>query len=284
MGSLIETLQEVADLGGLPKPTSIVNSSDTTTRQLLAIANERGQEAARMHDWPQLVKLGTITATASQVQALPDDCSELLDSTAWYTADLSPLTGPVTYPEWQRITQTAAAPIKYTFRVAQTSTGGRGLAFTPTPSGDETISFFYRSRSWAKPRDWVPGMSVTGGLWCYSDSQFWRASAAGTSGASAPTTANAGNDGSVIWVPQGSVVYDRFLADTDDSLIPFNILKKGILARFFRMKGLEYLDLEAEYQRDLRDELGERHGGRTINLFRTGSRFIGECNTKEGNW
>jgi len=284
MGTLLTALQEVADLGGLPRPTSVISSSDTTTRQLLAIANERGQEAARMYDWPQLIKIATITATASSIQALPADCAEVLDETAWYTADLTPISGPITHQEWQRLTQTSAATIKFSFRVAQTSTGGRGLAFTPTPSGGESISYFYRSKSWAKPQDWATGLSVNSSTWCYSDSQFWKATGAGTTGSTAPTTANLGNDGSVIWAAQSSVVYDKFLADSDDSLIPFEVLKKGVLSRFLRMKGLEYLDLEAEYQRDLRDELAERNGGRTVNLFRPGSIFICEWNIKEGNW
>jgi len=138
--ALLETLQEVAELGGLPRPTAIVGSTDTTARQLLAIANERGQEAARLYDWPQLIISSTLTLVADEIQPLPYDVAEVLDLTAWYSADMTPLTGPITYIEWQRMKQTAVAPIKYSFRVANTSFGKPALAFVPTPTGGQIIS------------------------------------------------------------------------------------------------------------------------------------------------
>jgi hypothetical protein len=282
--ALLETLQEVAELGGLPRPTAIVGSTDTTARQLLAIANERGQEAARLYDWPQLVISSTLTLVANEIQPLPYDVAEVLDLTAWYSADMTPLTGPISYIEWQRMKQTAVAPIKYSFRVANTSFGKPALAFVPTTTGGQIISYYYRTKAWAKPQDWRTAWVVTTGLWCYSDGKAWKANSSGTTGTNAPTSANGGNDGVIVWTAQPTTIYNKFLADTDDSLIPLDVLKKGILSRFYRMKGLEYQDLEAEYQRDLRDEMAERTGGRTVNLFRTYGRFIDESNIKEGNW
>ncbi|MFZ9740009.1 MAG: hypothetical protein ACO3EZ_18645 [Prochlorotrichaceae cyanobacterium] len=282
--ALLETLQEVAELGGLPRPTAIVGSTDTTARQLLAIANERGQEAARLYDWPQLIISSTLTLVANEIQPLPYDVAEVLDLTAWYSADMTPLTGPITYIEWQRMKQTAVAPIKYSFRVANTSFGKPALAFVPTPTGGQIISYYYRTKAWAKPQDWRAAWVVTTGLWCYSDGKAWKANSSGTTGTNAPSSANGGNDGVIVWTAQPTTIYNKFLADTDESLIPLDVLKKGILSRFYRMKGLEYQDLEAEYQRDLRDEMAERTGGRTVNLFRTYGRFIDESNIKEGNW
>lgn len=284
MPSLLDILIDVCDLGGLQRPTSVLNSQDATTRQLYAIANERGNEAVRLFDFPQLVKVTTLTLTANQIQTLPVDCAEVLDSTAWYSNDMTPLTGAITPQEWQRIVQTASAPIKFSFRTAQTSTGGRGLAFTPTPTGGETVSIFYRSKNWVKPRDWQAGISVTVGSYIYSDSQYWQTSTAGTTGGSAPTTANNGNDGAIIWVAQNSINYTKFQADTDESLIEPTVLTKGILARFYRMKGLEYEDLEAEYYSALRNDLAERNGGRSQNIFRYNGKFIDESNIKEGSW
>lgn len=284
VANLLDILTDVCALGGLPRPTSIVNSQDATTRQLYSIANERGNEAVRLFDFPQLIKTATLTLTASEIQPLPADCAELLDSTAWYSNDMTPLTGAITPQEWQRIVQTASAPIKFSFRVAQTSTGGRGLAFTPTPTGGESVAIFYRSKNWVKPRDWSAGLSVTIGSYVYSDSQYWLTGTAGTTGNNAPTTTNGGNDGAIIWAPQASILYTKFLADTDESLVEPTVLTKGILARFYRMKGLEYQDLEAEYYSALRNDLAERNGGRSCNLFRYSGRFLDESNIKEGNW
>lgn len=283
MATLLSLIQDVCDFGGLPRPSTVVGSTDNTVKQLLAIAHERGAEAARQMEWPQLTRARTLTLTASQVQTLPADFADLVDSTAWYTADMAPLTGPVTYYQWQSIVQTSATPIKFAFRVQLTSTGGRGLAFVPTPAGGESVSIFYRSKNWIRPRVWTASTSVAAGIYVYSDGQIWRNALSGTTGANAPTTANSGNDGGVTWTAQ-NILYDRFLADTDEPLLESTVLMKGILARFYRMKGFEYQDLEAEYVSGLRADLAEQNGGRTSNLFACYGKFISEQNVKEGNW
>jgi alpha-tubulin suppressor-like RCC1 family protein len=245
---------------------------------LLAIANERGIEAVRMFDWPQLTKLSSLSLVAGTNQTLPADCAELLDSTAWYTGDMTPIRGPITPREWQALTQTGNAGIKFAFRVSQNSKGARAVAMHPTPVGNETISLFYRSKTWIKPREWEAAMSVTAGMWVFSDGEYWTANTSGTAGTSAPTIANNGADGTITWTRKANVLYERFVADTDEPLIESSILMKGILARFYRMKGLEYQDLEAEFNIGLRNDLAERNGGRTSNIFRYNCGFLDtEC-------
>jgi alpha-tubulin suppressor-like RCC1 family protein len=274
VATLLSVLQDACDFGGFPRPTSIINNTDATTRQLLAIANERGIEAVRMFDWPQLTKLSSLSLVAGTNQTLPADCAELLDSTAWYTGDMTPIRGPITPREWQALTQTGNAGIKFAFRVTQSSKATRAVAMHPTPVGTETISLFYRSKTWIKPRDWAASMSVTAGMWVFSDGEYWTANTSGTAGSSAPTIANNGADGTITWTRKPNVLYERFVADTDEPLIEPSLLMKGILARFYRMKGLEYQDLEAEFNIGLRNDLAERNGGRTSNLFRHSCGFI----------
>ncbi len=274
MATLLSVLQDACDFGGFPRPTSIINNTDATTRQLLAIANERGIEAVRMFDWPQLTKLSSLSLVAGTNQTLPADCAELLDSTAWYTGDMTPIRGPITPREWQALTQTGNAGIKFAFRVSQNSKGARAVAMHPTPVGNETISLFYRSKTWIKPQEWVASMSVTAGMWVFSDGEYWTANTSGTAGTSAPTIANNGADGTITWTRKANVLYERFIADTDEPLIESSILMKGILARFYRMKGLEYQDLEAEFNIGLRNDLAERNGGRTSNIFRYNCGFL----------
>lgn len=278
MATLLSLLQDACDFGGYPRPTSIINSTDATSRQLLAIANERGAEAVRMFDWPQLTKLSSLSLVAGVNQTLPADCAELLDQTAWYTGDMSPLRGPITPQQWQRLTQTASAGIKFAFRMSQNSAGSRAVAMHPTPSGTETISLFYRSKTWIRPQLWVASMSVTAGMWVFSDGEYWTANTSGTAGTTAPTIANNGADGTITWTRRPNVLYERFLADTDEPLLEPTVFMKGILARFNRMKGFEYQDLEAEYLVGLRNDLAERNGGRTSNLFEHCCGFIDtEC-------
>jgi alpha-tubulin suppressor-like RCC1 family protein len=117
-------------------------------------------------------------------------------------------------------------------------------------------------------------MSVTAGMWVFSDGEYWTANTSGTAGTSAPTIANNGADGTITWTRKANVLYERFIADTDEPLIEPSILMKGILARFYRMKGLEYQDLEAEFNVGLRNDLAERNGGRTSNIFRYNCGFL----------
>ncbi len=117
-------------------------------------------------------------------------------------------------------------------------------------------------------------MSVTAGMWVFSDGEYWTANTSGTAGTSAPTIANNGADGTITWTRKANVLYERFIADTDEPLIEPSILMKGILARFYRMKGLEYQDLEAEFNIGLRNDLAERNGGRTSNIFRYNCGFL----------
>lgn len=283
MSTILSIIQDAADLGGLPRPVAAFGSVDTTVRQLLAIAQERGAEAIRLYKWPQLTKAKTITLAASEVQPLPADFSELIDSTAWYSNDMTPLTGPITLAQWQSIVQTAASPTKFAFRVQMTTTAGRGLAFTPTPTGGESVAIFYRSKNWIRPKLWVSGVLAAVNSYVYSDGQIWKTTTGGTTGANAPTTANGGNDGTVTWVAQ-DMVYDRFLTDTDETFLDKNVLIKGILSRFYRMKGFAYQDLEAEYQLGLKTSLAEYNGGRSSDLFRGQGTFISEANIKEGYW
>jgi alpha-tubulin suppressor-like RCC1 family protein len=187
---------------------------------------------------------------------------------------MTPIRGPITPREWQALTQTGNAGIKFAFRVSQNSKGARAVAMHPTPVGNETISLFYRSKTWIKPREWAASMSVTAGMWVFSDGEYWTANTSGTAGTSAPTIANNGADGTITWTRKANVLYERFIADTDEPLIESSILMKGILARFYRMKGLEYQDLEAEFNIGLRNDLAERNGGRTSNIFRYNCGFL----------
>jgi hypothetical protein len=284
MTAILEILQNVADLGGLPRPDSAVNSADNTARQLIAIANVRGLEMSRLYPWPGLVVTGSLTLVAGAEQTLPEDCAEVLSDTAWYAGYMTPLNGPITPQEWQRQTQTVQAAQRFSFIRSANSSGNLGISVNPVATGGEVINYLYKSKNWVRPKLWTSGMSVASGSLCYSDSIIWRSSAAGTAGATAPTNANGGNDGSLVWAPQTGALYDQITADTDEPLVDARILKLGILATFYRFKGWEHQDLEAQFYREMRDVFAEQNGGRSFNMFSHRAQFIGPANYKEGNY
>jgi hypothetical protein len=284
MTAILEILQNVADLGGLPRPDSAVNSADNTARQLVAIANMRGIEMSRMYQWPSLVIYGSITLVAGAEQSLPSDCAEILSDTAWYQGYMTPLNGPITPQEWQRQVQTVQTSQKFSFIKTAGISDGLKISVNPPATGGEVVNFVYRSRNWIRPKSWSSGMSVTSGSLCYSDSTIWRSSAAGTAGSTAPTNANGGNDNSLIWAPQTGRLYDIIGADSDEPQLYARALEIGILATFYRFKGWDYQDLEAQYQREMKAVFSDQVGGRSFNMFSQRAQFIGPANYKEGNF
>lgn len=284
MTAILEILQNVADLGGLPRPDSAVNSADNTSRQLVAIANDRGLEMAKAFQWPRLVVMGSITLVAGAQQDVPADCAEILSDTAWYEGYMTPLNGPITVQEWQRQTQTVQTALKFSFMRTANSSGNLGISVNPVAAGGEVINFIYKSKNWIRPKYWASGMSVSSGGLCYSDSTIWRSSSAGTAGSTAPTNANGGNDGLLVWAPQTGALYNAIGADSDEPLVDARILKQGILASFYRFKGWDYADLEAQYYREMKELFAEQNGARSFNIFSKRSQFIGPSNYKEGNY
>lgn len=239
---------------------------------------------AKAYQWPRLVVIGSITLVAGAEQSLPADCAEVLSDTAWYKGYMTPLNGPITPQEWQRQTQTVQTSLKFSFMRTNNVSGNLGISVNPVAAGGEVINFIYKSRNWVRPKLWSSGMSVPGGSLCYSDSTIWKSSVAGTAGTTAPTNANGGNDGLIVWAPQTGALYDQITADSDEPLVDARILKLGVLASFYRFKGWDYIDLEAQYYREMKDLFAEQNGGRSFNMFSKRSQFIGPSNYKEGNY
>ena len=54
--TLLTICQDAAKEIGVPSPTSVVGSSDTTNVQLLAAANRVGKDLVTGYDWEVLIK------------------------------------------------------------------------------------------------------------------------------------------------------------------------------------------------------------------------------------
>ena len=60
--SILNIIKTVAKLVGVSEPTTATGSTDIQVKQLLALANEEGQELAARYDWTALVREATYTA------------------------------------------------------------------------------------------------------------------------------------------------------------------------------------------------------------------------------
>jgi hypothetical protein len=141
-------MQDITDHIGLPRPTSVIGSSDPQTRLLLRHLNIEGQHLARRHDWQALQKEKTWTAAATQAQTgvLPTDFDRFLGGTFYNRTRNRLVTGPLTPQEWQDYQASLTTLVYDAFRLK-----GGVLYLLPTPTGTHSYAFEYMSKYWCGP-------------------------------------------------------------------------------------------------------------------------------------
>jgi len=139
---------------GLPKPSAVTSSTDTTVQQMLALLNRAGAEMVIGYPWEQLTKeyvFNSANATVAPdgltlIQPLPSDWSYFLDQTQWDRTNHWPLLGPKTAQEWQWLKGgllSSGPRIRY--RVV-----GNNLELFPGSSVTSQIAMEYVADSWVK--------------------------------------------------------------------------------------------------------------------------------------
>lgn len=152
MTTLQGMVNNIVDELGLPRPTTVVTSSDQTARTLLAHANKEGEDLVKFHDWTILTREHTLTTVIGQAEyALPTDYQRLLRQTEWDRTGRRPLVGPLDGPDWQNIKSSGLGSgiIGYRFRIYRASTGNtRKIYLDPVPTvNGESLVFEYISKN-----------------------------------------------------------------------------------------------------------------------------------------
>ena len=89
-------------------PTTVVGSSDPGIKQLLEMFQQEGDELVSKSEWARLISTWTITvATGPQTEARPADYGRTRTNASFWRSGstLTPMAGPVSPDEWQRLTQ-----------------------------------------------------------------------------------------------------------------------------------------------------------------------------------
>lgn len=147
--SLLTICQDVAAACGFGRPSSIINSSDTTAIQLLALCQQQGEQLSKAKNWSVLVEEHTFTlSTSDQDYALPSDFRWIVPNTTWDRSDDRIVLNPITGEEWQFLKAwTSVAGLNRRARIR----GGQ-LEFEQTITSSDngkTIAFEYLSKYWA---------------------------------------------------------------------------------------------------------------------------------------
>ena len=155
--SLLTMIQTAANIVGVQQPVSAIGSTDTTTLQMLALANQEGRELAEK-SWPLLWRNATITTVADQQEyALPADFNWQLVDTFWNAATRLPVWGPQTPQtkqaiEYGLIGQQPVATRYWIWRGASSNDAKVYIQPTPPDNGD-TLAYMYVSSHWCRNAD-----------------------------------------------------------------------------------------------------------------------------------
>lgn len=148
--NLLELVQDVSDLLGIPRPASVIGSLDAGTRQLLQLANREGRELSARYPWQVLTREATFTTVATESQGTlasiigaTQTLRSVVGETLWNRTTGEPVCGPRDGRTWQAYkSQTFTSPLaEYRIR-------GDSLLILPAPTAGQTIAFEYVSGSW----------------------------------------------------------------------------------------------------------------------------------------
>lgn len=253
--SILEIVQDLAARAYLTVGSDVVNTQDSTAKHLLALAHLEGAELVSKADFPELVRLHTITLIDGQEQyALPVDFDRAVMRTFWDNSNTW-RTSPVTPQTWRTLkTNLVNALVSKVQRFW--SWDDNKIFIYPVPTSDDagnTLSFEYLSNTWIRPQKWGEGTTYDSGARVWANGNIYTADSAGAAGATQPThTTGSASDGSLSWTYLQNYGQTRFLQNTDVPLIDATLLSLGIRLRYERETEHDASDAtREEYERRL---------------------------------
>lgn len=138
---------------GLETPTSVVSSTDTRVKQIMALLEEEGNDLSRRHDWERLTYEATLTTVATENQGVmtaiaTNGFRHIKNETIWDYTDQLPVLGPLGGREWQATKAVQASGFRYRYRIR----GGKLLS-VPVPPAGHDWRFEYASQNWILAAD-----------------------------------------------------------------------------------------------------------------------------------
>lgn len=146
--SLLTMTVQAARRIGISPPTVVVASSDPQILQLLALANEEGQELSARYPWTALQNESTFTTVATESQGIITTLAGssfryILNDIMWDRTLLRPVFGPLVPQDWQALKARNVNGPYAQFRIRGTS-----VLFIPAPVAGDTVAFEWISRNW----------------------------------------------------------------------------------------------------------------------------------------
>ena len=145
--TLLTICQDAANLIGITAPDAVTSSTDTSTIQLEACANQEGRSQVQKYSWEVLIQEGSHTTIAAESQGamttIATDFGRFSNQTLWNRTTDRRYYGPITAAKWQQLLAVVSGGITNYFRIR-----GGNLLMHPTPTAGESVKFEYVSKNW----------------------------------------------------------------------------------------------------------------------------------------
>jgi hypothetical protein len=263
--SIATVIQNVANEAGYTVESNIFTSTETTTKQLLAIARRINRDIFEAYPWPKCYAAGSITLVDGQsTYPLPAAFSSYQYETFWNQSTRWRVLGPISEQDYAQLQGYGLMPTIYQ-RFQIRGLGNNELFISPTPGANtagQVLIFEYIADRSVVPRTWAASTAFAANSYCIFNGNYYTTTAGGTTGATAPThTSGSVSDSSVTWTYYNGP-YSEFRADTDTSIFQEKLLEQGILERFAQIHGLE--GVRPQFDMQLHEEYGRTKAGKVI--------------------
>jgi len=243
MVTALAIAQQAASRLQLPSPATLVGNTDNNVILIKAMMEEAAQEIRNAFNWPELQKEYLFTLSADTPSyPFPGDYDRTQFETLWNRTQHWPLIGPLDAVTWQVYKSGLITVLpRQRFRI-------RGWAdsqffIDPTPEADiagQECVYEYITRTIFKPKTWVTATSFAASSYCSYNGNIYQTTAGGITGATPPTwTSGTQSDGTVSWTFY-AFGYETILADTDQSILDYQMILDGTVWRWKRERGLDF--------------------------------------------
>jgi hypothetical protein len=283
--TLATAVASVAAEAGYTVDANIISSTETTTKQLLAIAQRINREMSDQYPWPKMYASGSITLVGGQATyALPAAFSYYHYETFWNSSNRWRILGPMSPQEYAEVRGYGLNTTVYQRFQIRGLTNSE-LLISPTPSAaqdGDIIIFEYIADRCVKPKTWTASTLYAANTYTFYNGNYYTTTAGGTTGATPPThSSGTVSDGGVSWTFYNGA-YSDFLADTDETIFNQKTLEQGMLERFGELHGLTTIvprydvQLNEDYSRQQTSKIIYAGGHTRAELFaRSGTAVFG---------
>lgn len=140
-------IQSVCLRVGLDAPNAAIGSSDRQVKQIVELSNEAGQETARRYPWQALLKVGSFTTLATEIQGaiqtIAPGLDNIINDTIWNRSLRRPVFGPRSPQMWEQQEAMAINGPWSGFRLQ-----GGNLVMYPVPVAGQSCYFEYITQNW----------------------------------------------------------------------------------------------------------------------------------------